>query len=142
MPVRNVEGNKGNQQISVMGLNATLESGFGSLTTVDGRTVDTNDLAPTEVYANERAVADLNASAGQDLTLFYGTTNQTIVHATLAGIVRDAGKAAYESRAILFMDLRRAQAAFNESGAINLIRVANLGGVADGGTYSDRGTPV
>jgi len=32
MPVRNVAGNKGNQQISVMGLNATLESGFGSLT--------------------------------------------------------------------------------------------------------------
>src|SRR5436309_7097158 len=140
MPVRNVAGNKGNQQISVMGLNATLESGFGSLTTVDGRTVDTNDLAPTEVYANERAVADLNASAGQDLALFYGTTNQTIVHATLAGIVRDAGKAAYESRAILFMDLRRAQAAFNERGTINLIRVSNRGGVADGAAYSDRVT--
>src|SRR5437870_2464983 len=140
MPVRNVAGNKGNQQISVMGLNATLESGFGSLTTVDGRTVDTNDLAPTEVYANERAVADLNATAGQDLTLFYGTTNQTIVHATLAGVVRDAGKAGYEGRAILFMDLSRAQAAFNESGAINLIRVSNVGGVADGVAYSDRVT--
>src|SRR5213594_920373 len=140
MPVRNVAGNKGNQQISVMGLNATLESGFGSLTTVDGRTVDTNDLAPTEVYANERAVADLNATAGQDLTLFYGTTNQTIVHATLAGVVRDAGKAGYEGRAILFMDLSRAQAAFNESGAIDLIRVSNVGGVADGVAYSDRVT--
>src|SRR2546428_4892142 len=140
MPVRNVAGNKGNQQISVMGLNATLESGFGSLTTLDGRTVDTKDLAPTEVYANERAVAALNAIAGQDLTLFYGTTNQTIVHATLAGIVRDAGKAAYEGRAILLMDLRRAQAAFNESGAINLIRVSNIGGVADGVAYSDRVT--
>src|SRR5256885_1782620 len=137
MPVRNVAGNKGNQQISVMGLNATLESGFGSLTTVDGRTVDTNDLAPTEVYANERAVADLNATAGQDLTLFYGTTNQTIVHATLAGVVRDAGKAGYEGRAILFMDLSRAQAAFNESGAINLICVSNVGGVADGVAYSE-----
>src|SRR5438093_80874 len=75
-----------------------------------------------------------------DLTLFYGTTNQTIVHATVAGIVRDAGKAAYESRAILFMDLRRAQAAFNESGTINLIRVSNRGGVADGVAYSDHVT--
>src|SRR3989442_596593 len=56
MPVRNVAGNKGNQQISVMGLNATLESGFGSLTTVDGRTVVTKDLAPTEVYANDLAL--------------------------------------------------------------------------------------
>src|SRR5207249_4650097 len=93
-----------------------------------------------ELYANERAAADLNATTGQDLTLFYGATNQTIVHATVAGIVRDAGKAAYESRAILFMDLRRAQAAFNESGTINLIRISNRGGVADGVAYSERVT--
>src|SRR3989454_593282 len=140
MPVRNVAGNKGNQQITVMGLNASHEGGFGPLTLLDGRSVDTNQLMPAELYANGRAAADLNATAGQDLTLFYGTTNQTIVHATVAGIVRDAGKAAYESRAILFMDLRRAQAAFNESGAINLIRVSNRGGVADGVAYSDRVT--
>src|SRR5205809_953916 len=140
MPVRNVVGNKGNQQITVMGLNASHEGGFGPLTLLDGRTVDTDRLLPAELYANERAAADLNATAGQDLTLFYGTTNQTIVHATVAGIVRDAGKAAYESRAILFMDLRRAQAAFNESGAINLIRVSNRGGIADGVAYSDRVT--
>src|SRR3989440_229900 len=140
MPVRNVAGNKGNQQITVIGLNASHEGGFGPLTLLDGRTVDTDRLLPAELYANERAAADLNATAGQDLTLFYGTTNQTIVHATVAGIVRDAGKAAYESRAILFMDLRRAQAAFNESGAINLIRVSNRGGVADGAAYSDRVT--
>src|SRR3989475_887080 len=140
MPVRNVAGNKGNQQITVMGLNASHEGGFGPLTLLDGRSVDTNQLMPAELYANGRAAADLNATAGQDLTLFYGTTNQTIVHATVAGIVRNAGKAAYESRAILFMDLRRAQAAFNESGAINLIRVSNRGGVADGVAYSDRVT--
>src|SRR5436309_1884766 len=88
MPVRNVVGNKGNQQITVMGLNASHEGGFGPLTLLDGRTVDTDRLLPAELYANERAAADLNATAGQDLTLFYGTTNQTIVHATVAGIVR------------------------------------------------------
>ncbi|HYR81216.1 MAG TPA: ABC transporter permease, partial [Thermoplasmata archaeon] len=140
MPVRNVAGNKGNQQITVMGLNASHEGGFGPLTLLDGRAVDTDQLLPAELYANERAAADLNATAGQDLTLFYGTTNQTIVHAVVAGIVRDAGKAAYEGRAMLFMDLRRAQAAFNESGAINLIRVSNRGGIADGVAYSDRVT--
>src|SRR5881409_2064847 len=140
MPVRNVAGNKGNQQITVIGLNASHEGGFGPLTLLDGRTVDTDRLLPAELYANERAAADLNATAGQDLTLFYGTTNQTIVHAVVAGIVRDAGKAAYEGRAMLFMDLRRAQAAFNESGAINLIRVSNRGGIADGVAYSDRVT--
>ena len=140
MPVRNVAGNKGNQQITVIGLDAAREGGFGPLTTTDGAAVDTDRLGPTEVFANERAAADLNATPGQDLTLFYGTTNQTIVHVALAGIVRDEGKGAYDRRAILFMDLRQAQAAFNESGAINLIRVSNLGGVADGVAYSDQVT--
>ncbi len=137
MPVRNVAGNKGNQQITVMGLNATYEGAFGPLTALDGRAVDTDDLAPTQVFANERAAADLNVTPGEDLTLFYGTTNQTIVHATVSGIVRDAGKAAYKRSAILFMDLRRAQASFNETGTINLIRVSNVGDVADGVAYSD-----
>ena len=140
MPVRNVAGNKGNQQITVMGLNASHEAAFGPLTTQDGRSVDTDALGPTEVYANERAAADLNATPGQDLTMFYGTTNQTLVHATVAAIVRDEGTASYERRAILFLDLRRAQVAFNETNAINLIRVSNAGGVADGAADSDRVT--
>jgi len=75
-----------------MGLNASHESGFGPLTLLDGRGIDTDQLLPAELYANERAAADLNATAGQDLTLFYGTTNQTIVHATVAGIVRGRGQ--------------------------------------------------
>src|SRR5438132_558996 len=140
MPVRNVAGNKGNQQITVMGLNASYEGAFGPLTRLDGRTTDTNELGLTDVFANERAAADLNATPGEDLTLFYGTTNQTIVHASVAAIVRDIGKAAYGRRAILFMDLGRAQSAFNETGAINLIRVSNLGGVAEGVASSDQVT--
>src|SRR5881296_3452201 len=140
MPVRNIAGNKGNQQITVLGLNASAEGAFGPLTRLDGRPTDTNELGPVEVFANERAAADLNATPGDDLTLFYGTTNQTIVHVSVAAIVRDVGKAAYGRRAILFMDLGRAQAAFNESGAINLIRVSNVGGVAEGAASSEQVT--
>src|SRR5207249_5583075 len=140
MPVRNIAGNKGNQQITVLGLNASAEGAFGPLTRLDGRPTDTNVLGPVEVFANERAAADLNATPGEDLTLFYGTTNQTIVHMSVAAIVRDVGKAAYGRRAILFMDLGRAQAAFNESGAIKPIRVSNVGGVAEGVASSEQVT--
>src|SRR3989442_3354751 len=140
MPVRNIAGNKGNQQITVLGLNASAEGAFGPLTRLDGRPTDTNVLGPVEVFANERAAAELNATPGDDLTLFYGTTNQTIVHVSVAAIVRDVGKAVYGRRAILFMDLGRAQAAFNENGAINLIRVSNVGGVADSVASSDQVT--
>ena len=140
MPVRNVAGNKGNQQITVMGLDASRETAFGPLTARDGSSVTTDSLNASAVYANERAAADLNATVGQQLTLFYGTTNQTLVHATVAAIVRDEGTAAYEHRSLLFMDLRRAQAAFNESGAINQMRISNIGGVADGLGVADNVT--
>jgi len=140
MPVRNVAGNKGNQQITVMGLDASRETAFGPLRARDGSSVTTDSLNASAVYANERAAADLNATVGQQLTLFYGTTNQTLVHATVAAIVRDEGTAAYEHRSLLFMDLRRAQAAFNESGAINQIRISNIGGVADGLGVADNVT--
>ena len=140
MPVRNVAGNKGNQQITIMGLNASYERAFGPLTTRDGRSLDTGALRPDDVFANARAAADLNATPGQNLTLFYGTTNQTLVHATVADIVRDEGTASYERRAILFMDLRSAQSAFNENGSINLIRVSNVGGVVEGVAVSDQVT--
>ena len=140
MPVRNVAGNKGNQQITVMGLDASRETAFGPLRARDGSSVTTDSLNASAVYANERAAVDLNATVGQQLTLFYGTTNQTLVHATVAAIVCDEGTAAYEHRSLLFMDLRRAQVAFNESDAINQMRISNIGGVADGLGVADNVT--
>ena len=138
MPVRNEAGNKGNQQITVMGLNASHEVGFGLFATTDGRGVDVDALGPGEAFLNARAADELNATPGQDLTLFYGTTSQTLVTARVAGIVRDEGKAAYDRRPILFLGLAEAQEAFNETGWINLIKVSNEGGVEDGASLSAR----
>ena len=140
MPVRNEAGNKGNQAVTVMGLNASREAGFGGLTTAGGQGVDVNDLVPPGVYLNGLAATALNATPGQDLTLFYGTTNQTIVHVVVREIVQDAGKAAYEDDPVIFMSLAQAQAAFNETGRINLIKVSNLGGVGSGVGYTDQVT--
>ena len=136
MPVRNVAGNKGNQAITVMGLNASDEAGFGGLTTLGGRSVDVNDLGPSRVYLNQDAAADLNATVGQDLTLFYGTTNQTLVHVVVQDVVKSRGKAAYERDPLILMDLSQAQAAFNETGSINAIKVSNAGGVESGVVYT------
>ncbi len=137
MPVRNVAGNKGNQAVTVMGLNASDEEGFGGLVTVGGRSVDVNDLAPSSVFLNQDAAADLNATPGQDLTLFYGTTNKTLVHVVVQDLVLSQGKAAYERDPLILMDLGQAQAAFNETGTINAIKVSNTGGVEVGVAYTD-----
>ncbi|HYM39010.1 MAG TPA: FtsX-like permease family protein [Thermoplasmata archaeon] len=137
MPVRNIAGNKGNQAITVMGLNGSAERGFGALTTLAGASVDVNDLGPSRVYLNQEAAGDLNATRGQDLTLFYGTTNRTLVHVVVQDLVLSQGKAAYQRDPIIIMDLALAQSAFNETGAINAIKVSNTGGVEDGVAYTD-----
>jgi putative ABC transport system permease protein len=137
MPVRNVGGNKGNQAISVLGLDASLEAGFGSMTTLGGQTVDVNDLGASRVYLNQDAAADLNASVGQELTLFYGTTNKTLVHVVVQDVVVSQGKAAYEREPLILMELGQAQFAFNETGSINAIKVSNRGGIEDGVVYTD-----
>ena len=137
MPVRNLAGNKGDQAITVMGLNASDESGFGGLTTVAGGSVDLNDLGTGRVYVNEDAATDLNATAGQDLTLFYGTTNKTLVHVVVQDVVRSQGKAAYQRDPLILMDLSEAQASFNETGNLNAIKVSNTGGVEEGVAYTD-----
>jgi len=140
MPVRNPNGSKGSQDVTVMGLDDAREAGFGDLVRRDGSPVRLSNLPPSSVVVNERAAGTLNASRDDILTLFYGTTNQTLVYRRVEAIVVDAGKGNWDLRPIVFMDLRDAQTSFSESGRINLIRISNVGGVADGVAASSRVT--
>src|SRR3989441_5457876 len=123
-----------------MGLDDAREAGFGDLVRRDGSPVRLSNLPPSSVVVNERAAGTLNASRDDILTLFYGTTNQTLVYRRVEAIVVDAGKGNWDLRPIVFMDLRDAQTSFSESGRINLIRISNVGGVADGVAASSRVT--
>src|SRR3989449_10649117 len=80
MPVRNPNGSKGSQDITVMGLDDAQEAGFGDVVRRDGSPVRLSNLPPSSVVVNERAAGTLNASRDDILTLFYGTTNQTLVY--------------------------------------------------------------
>ena len=140
MPVRNPNGSKGSQDVTVIGLDDAQEAGFGDLVRRDGSPVRLSTLPPSSVVVNERAAGTLNASRDDILTLFYGTTNQTLVYRRVEAIVADSGKGNWDLRPIVFMDLRDAQRSFSESGRINLIRISNVGGVADGVAASARVT--
>ena len=132
MPVRNEDTIKGNQAITVLGLDEPHEAGFGAVQTRAGRTVSTDDLPSGWVYVNEAAAKDLNASVGNRLTLFYGTTNQTLVYVQVADVVRDEGKALYQRLSILFLPLAEAQASFNATGRINVVKVSAPGPAVGG----------
>ncbi len=138
MPVRNERGNKGNQQITVLGLDDAHESGFGPLVNRSGTPVRLRDLPPGSAVLNERASGVLNATYGHRLTLFWGTTNQTVVFANVADVVRDEGTANWQQRPTVLLPLAAMQAAFGFSGRINLLRISNLGDVVSGVAYSER----
>ncbi|HTD81424.1 MAG TPA: ABC transporter permease, partial [Thermoplasmata archaeon] len=140
MPIRNPNGSQGSQDVTVMGLDDAQEAGFGDLVRPDGSPVRLSALPPQSVVVNERAKGLLNASRDDILTLFYGTTNQTIVYRRVEAIVGDVGKGNWDLRPIVFMDLRDAQSSFGETARVNLVRISNVGGVADGAAVSDRVT--
>lgn len=138
MPVRNVEGNKGNQQVTIFGLDERLEGGFGPVLNRNGTAVAFSAMAPRYVVLNERAAGVLNATYGQVLTLFWGTTNQTVVSATVADIARNEGTANWQQRPVVLLPLAAMQAAFGFAGRINVIRISNAGDAATGVPLSDR----
>ena len=140
MPVRNPNGSKGSQDVTVIGLDDAQEAGFGDLVRGDGTPVPLSTLPAASVVVNARAAGLLNASRDDILTLFYGTTNQTITYRRVEAIVADSGKGNWDLRPIVFMDLRDAQASFSEPGRVNLVRISNAGGVADGVALSERVT--
>jgi len=130
MPIRN--NLTGKQAITVHGLDDAYESGFGPLLALDGSQAPIADLPPDGVYVNERAARDLNASAGDILTLFWGTTNASVDYVRVAGLVRDEGKARYEHMPIVFRPLADAQRSFDAASEINLIKVSAPGPVIGG----------
>jgi len=140
MPVRNPNGSKGSQDVTVIGLDDAQEAGFGDLVRRDGAAVPLSTLPASSVILNERAAGLLNASRDDVLTLFYGTTNQSIVYRRVEAIVVDAGKGNWDLRPIVFMALQDAQSSFRESGRVNLVRISNVGGVEDGVALSSRVT--
>jgi putative ABC transport system permease protein len=127
MPVRNEDTIKGNQAITALGIDEAQESGFGGLRNRAGDAVSTSALPVGWVLLNEAAAKDLNASVGNRLTLFYGTTNQTLVYVQVADVVRDEGKALYQRLSLIFLPLLEAQASFNAPGRINLVKVSAPG---------------
>ncbi len=106
---------------------------LGSFTSVNGSTV--THLPRGEMLLDQLAARQLNASAGNRLTVYSGRgENYTgIVYA----VVKDNFRGYFDSGFNIFMRLGSVPAAGGTSGVINLIAVANTGGVLKAVQKSD-----
>lgn len=136
LTVRNEAEELWAEPVSVIGINSSLESGLGGLSTADGGAVRTQDLGPGEVFANARAAEKLNAAAGTILRVYYMRS----FNVTVRGILDDEGIANLDKQPVLIMGLESAQLRFQMPGAVNLIRVSNAGDAENGVQHSDQVT--
>lgn len=122
-------------ELRVAGVDPDNLSGFGSFDLLDGGELDLLALAPNEAYINDAAARELDAVAGDEISLFVEgePTTFTVKDIALAGGL--AG-----SDPTLLLSLARAQEVLGREGLINSILVSNKGDQHTGIEYSEEVT--
>ena len=118
-------------RLNVVGVDAASLDGFVPFTSVTGETVRIQDLSDNQALINDRAAEALDASPGDELTLFLGKESASL---QVAAVVERNGLAGRDPT--LLIDLERAQRLFDRPEQVNLISVSNRGGEIDGATLS------
>ena len=121
---------------TVIGFNATYP--MGAFVRQDGSAWDGSGLGATEIIANGKLAAGIEANAGDDVVLALGGPRGLVqLRMTVREVVQDAGLGAYSDGPDAFLRLDALQAALGVPGQINLIAISNVGGVSEGYLRSD-----
>ncbi len=120
---------------SVVGFNATLD--LGAFVRPDGSTWSGAGLGPTDAIVNGAFVNDTEAKVGDLVLAFIGTSPRPLA-LTVRAIVLDSGRGAINGGPDLFVRLDTVQALLGVPNQINLITVANVGGVTQGYLRTDQ----
>jgi len=136
-------------------IDPAIDKRFGNFKTKGGSDIDGSDLLGNEVIMNQRLASALGAKTGDVLEAYYqplmsaiggppgpggGGSDLQLSILTVKHIVKDQGKADYNSGKNMFMSLSSAQTVLNATGKINAIKISNKGGVVDGvkGTHGTK----
>ncbi|HLE55295.1 MAG TPA: FtsX-like permease family protein, partial [Thermoplasmata archaeon] len=114
---------------TIIGFNATFD--LGSFVRADGTPWDGSGLGPTDAVVNQAFVNDTEATVGDTLLVFAGTSGRPLP-LQVTEIVQDAGRGAFSGGPNVFVPIETLQLALGQPGRINLITVANVGGVTQG----------
>ena len=125
---------------TAIGFNATFEP--GTFVRQDGSTWKGSDLGAAEVIVNERLATDIEAKAGDTLVLaMAGPRGMAQIPVVVDTVVRNEGLGAWGDGSDVFVRLDTLQAALRIPGQLNVIVVANVGGVTQGYLRSDDAVP-
>ncbi len=117
--------------LNLVGQDANQTGVLGAFVSDTGATL--SGPSAGQVYLNDQAASDLNASPGDTLRLFGPVPLKVVVGA----VVHDDERGWFLAGPDVFAPLATAQALENESGEVNFIAVANAGSVSSAVGLSD-----
>ena len=122
--------------VTLIGFDATRD--LGSFVRADDSRWTGAGLDPTQAVINQKLASAIEAKAGDHLTLsFAGPGGPVIVQVSVAEVVQDLGRGAWNAGNNLFVRLEVFQSALGWTNQINTVLVANSGGADKGYLRSD-----
>ncbi len=132
LPVLNNRTQLTEARMNVVGFDPAGTDGFGSITATTGETLTVASLQSGQAYINETAADEIDAQAGDRLTLVTPTGRHDF---TLNAVMVDGGLSANDDR--LIVSLPDMQRIMDRSGQVNRIDVSLLGGREGSADLSD-----
>lgn len=119
-------------RVTLFAIDPAHIDGFGEIKQVGGGTVSLTALAEGEVYLNDVAADELNASAGDELLAFAA---ERIIELRVKAVVKYQGGGTDEAGMLMALDA--AQSLLGKGGQIKHIMVSNQGGALSGVKHTD-----
>lgn len=132
VPAINMDTQLSTPQVFIIGIDPARVDQFGGLNTLDGEPIDLNALPPDAVVISESTAEELDAAAGDQVTIFYGGQPLTFTVAAVAPNSPLTGVLNSDENPGMVVPLERLQAGTNQQDQISMIMVSNRGDVRSG----------
>src|SRR2546428_7441383 len=120
---------------TLIGTFANASQVLGDFHASDGSVIPSS-LTDTEAIVNDRAARDLNATVGDQLTIF-SPVNQTFsVSVKLVGIALSDARGSFSGNDNIFVTMSTAQALTFHPGSANYVAITNVGGLRNSIQYT------
>src|SRR5207253_7640834 len=120
---------------TLIGTFANASQTLGDFHASDGSIIPSS-LTDTQAIVNDRAARDLNATVGDQLSIFSPFNQTFFVSVKLAGIAVSDARGSFSGSDNVFVTMNTAQALTLHPGSANYIAITNIGGLRNSIQYT------
>jgi putative ABC transport system permease protein len=120
---------------TLVGTYSNASQVLGDFHSSDGSSISSS-LTDTQAIVNDRAARDLNATVGNQLTIFSPVSQTLSVSVKLVGIAMSDARGSFSGGDNIFVSMSTAQALTFHPGSVNYVAITNIGGLRNSIQYT------